>query len=83
MNRVEKRAEFNEINILNEVISIIRGYFPELINKFNNFTDLRKQSYITYQIKVICIGRLLGLMCEIKSMHEMTSEFSTQLRFDS
>ena len=71
MNRAEKRAKFNEINVLNEVVSIIRGYFTELINKFNNLTDLRNQSYITYQMKVIFMVRLLGLMCEIKSMHEI------------
>lgn len=77
MNRAEKRKKFKEINMLNEVVSIIKRYFPELINKFNNLTDLRNQSYITYQMKVIFMVRLLGLMCEIKSMHEMTSELNT------
>ena len=78
MNRAEKRAKLKEINMLNEVVSIIRRYFPELINKFNNLTDLRNQSYITYQMKVIFMVRLLGLMCEIKSMHEMTDELNTE-----
>lgn len=78
MNREEKRKKFEEINVLNEVVSIMRSYFPELINKFNNLTDLRHQSYITYQMKVIFMVRLLGLMCEIKSMHEMTSELNTE-----
>ena len=78
MNRAEKRAKFNEINVFNEVVSIIRGYFPDLINKLNNLTDLRNQSYITYQMKVIFMVRLLGLMCEIKSMHEMTNELNTE-----
>ena len=78
MNRAEKRKKLKEINMLNEVVSIIRRYFPELINKFNSLTDLRNQSYITYQMKVIFMVRLLGLMCEIKSMHEMTSELNTE-----
>ena len=39
---------------------------------------MRNQSYITYQMKVIFIVRLLGLMCEIKSMHEMTDELNTE-----
>ena len=78
MNRAEKRKKLKEINMLNEVVAIIRKYFPELINKFNNLTDLRNQSYITYQMKVIFMVRLLGLMCEIKSMHEMTSELNTE-----
>ena len=29
-------------------------------------------------MKVIFIVRLLALMCEIKTMHEMTREFNTQ-----
>lgn len=78
MNRAEKRKKFKEINVLNEVVSIIRSYFPELINMFNNLTDLRNQSYVTYQMKVIFMVRLLGLMCEIKNMHEMTSELNTE-----
>lgn len=78
MNRAEKRKKLKEINMLNEVVSIIRRYFPELINKFNNLTDLRNQSYVTYQMKVIFMVRLLGLMCEIKSMHEMTNELNTE-----
>ena len=53
MNRAEKRKKFKEINVLNEVVSIIRSYFPELINMFNNLTDLRNQSYVKYQMKVI------------------------------
>ena len=78
MNRAEKRKKLNEINMLNEVVAIIRKYFPELIKKFNNLTDLRNQSYITYQMKVIFIVRILRLMCEIKSMNEMTRELNTE-----
>ncbi len=78
MNRAEKRAKKEEINVLNETISIINRYFPELINKFDNLTDLRHQSYVKYRMKVIFMVRLLGLMCSIKSMNEMTSEFNTK-----
>ncbi len=78
MNRAEKRAKKEEINVLNETISIINRYFPELINKFDNLTDSRHQSYVKYRMKVIFIVRLLGLMCSIKSMNEMTSEFNTK-----
>lgn len=78
MNRAEKRAMKEKINVLNETISIINRYFPELINKFDVLTDLRHQSYVKYRMKVIFIVRLLGLMCSIKSMNEMTSEFNTK-----
>ena len=66
------------MNILKDVITIINQYFPELIEKFDRLTDLRHQSYVKYKMKVIFIVRLLALMCEIKTMHEMTREFNTQ-----
>ena len=78
LNRAEKREKSKEINVLNEVVSIMNKYFPELISKFNGLTDVRHQSYVIYQMKVIFMVRLLGLMCAIKSMNEMTSEFNKE-----
>lgn len=78
MNRKEKRSKSKEINILNESITIVNQYFPELINKFDVLTDLRNQSYVKYKMKVIFIVRLMALMCGIKSMQELTREFNTE-----
>lgn len=78
MNRKEKRNKKQELNILKDIVTIINQYFPELINKFEGLTDLRHQAYVTYRIKVIFIVRLLALMCEIKTMHEISRELDTQ-----
>ena len=78
MNRKEKRERKRELNILNDVITIIKQYFPELINKFDGLTDLRNQSYVKYKMKIIFIVRLMGLMCEMKSMQGMTRELNTE-----
>ena len=78
MNRKEKRNKKSELNLLGDVITIIHQYFPQLINKFEGLTDLRHQSYVTYKMKVIFMVRLLALMCEIKSMQEITREFNTK-----
>ena len=78
MNRKEKRSKKREISILGEVVKIVRQYFPELIEKFEKLTDVRNQSYVTYQMKVIFIVRIMGLMCEIKSMNGITQEFNTE-----
>ena len=78
MNRREKREKKKELNVLGDVITIINQYFPELISKFEGLTDLRHQSYVTYKMKVIFMVRLLALMCEIKSMQEITREFNTE-----
>lgn len=78
MNRKERRNKNKELNVLGEVITIINQYFPELLNKFEGITDVRHQSYVRYKMKVIFMVRLLGLMCEIKSMHELTRDFNTE-----
>lgn len=78
MNRKEKRERKEEINILSDLISVIKQYFPELISKFEGLTDLRNQSYITYKMKVIFMVRLLGLICEIKTMQGLTRELNTE-----
>lgn len=78
MNRKEKRSKKSELNILNDLVTVINQYFPELISKFNELTDLRNQSYVKYQMKVIFIVRLMGLMCEMKSMQGMTREMNTE-----
>ena len=78
MNRKERRSKKKEINILGKVITIIRQYFPELINKFEGLTDIRHQSYVKYKMKVVFIVRLMGLMSSIKSMNELTEEFNTE-----
>ena len=78
MNREQRRKNRDGVNILSETIAIIKKYMHELMNKFDNLTDLRHQSYVKYKMKVIFMVRLMGLMCSIKSMNEMTSEFNTQ-----
>lgn len=78
MNRKERREKNKEINILENLIRIIKQYFPELINRFEGLTDVRHQSYVKYKMKVIFIVRLMALMCEIKSMNGLTREFNTE-----
>ena len=83
MNRKEIREKKKELNVLNDVITIVNQYFPELISKFEGLTDLRHQSYVTYKMKVIFMVRLLALICEIKSMQEITREFNTEAAIEN
>ena len=78
MNRKEKREKKGELNILKDLVTIIKQYFSELIDKFEGLTDIRNQSYVKYKMKVIFIVRLLGLMCKMKSMQGMTRELNTK-----
>ena len=78
MNRKEKRKLKEEINIFSDVVNIIKQYFPKLIDKFEKLTDTRHQSYVEYQMSVITVSRLLGLLCGIKSMRETSEKFNTE-----
>lgn len=78
MNRREKRKIKKEINIFLDVVRIVKQYFPQLTRKLNELTDVRHQSYVQYQMSVITVTRLLGLLCGIKSMRETTEKFDTE-----
>lgn len=78
MNRKEKRKIKKEINIFEDVVNIIKQYFPQLTQKLEELTDVRHQSYVEYKMSVITVTRLLGLLCGIKSMRETTEKFNTE-----
>lgn len=77
MNRRERRKLKKEINVFSDVVNIIKQYFPELIEKFDRLKDERHQSYVEYQMSVITVTRLLGLLCGITSMRNTTEKLNT------
>ena len=52
MNRRERRKLKKQINIFSDVVNIIKQYFPQLIEKLENLTDTRHQSYVEYKMSV-------------------------------
>lgn len=58
MNRKEKREMKKEIEVFSDVVKIIKQYFPNLIEKLEQLTDVRHQSYVEYSMSVITITRL-------------------------
>ena len=74
MNRKERRDFRKDKNLIKELYSIIVKYFPELLNKFNDLSDFRHKSYITYNIKVICVTRLFGLLCGLTSLSNISDD---------
>ncbi len=45
---------------------------------FDNLTDTRHQSYMTYTMKAICVARLFTLLCRITTMTDIfTDTFDT------
>ena len=40
---------------------------------FENLTDVRNKSYVTYKMKTICVTRLFGLLCGLTTMTDISS----------
>ena len=74
MNRKERRKLRKDKNLIKELYSIIVKYLPGLLNMFENLTDTRNQSYITYKMKTICVTRLFGLLCGLTTMTDISSD---------
>ena len=78
MNRKEKRKLKKEINMFSDVVKIIKQYFPQLTQKLDKLTDTRHQSYVEYEMSVITVTRLVGLICGITSMRGTTEKLNTE-----
>lgn len=79
MNRKMRRELRKDKDLVKELYAIIQKYLPELLNKFDNLTDTRNQSYVTYKMKTICVTRLFGLLCGLTSMTEITNNFNSDV----
>lgn len=58
MNRKQRRELRKDKNLIIELYSIIKKYLPDLFDRFEELTDVRHQSYVTYNMKTICVTRL-------------------------
>ena len=74
MNRKERRTLRKDKDLIKELYSIILKYFPQLLNMFENLTDVRNQSYVTYKMKTICVTRLFGFLCGLTTMTDISSD---------
>lgn len=72
-----RREIRSDKNLIKELYSIINKYFPKLLNMFNNLTDTRNQSYVTYKMKTICVTRLFGLLCGLTTMTDISNKFNS------
>ena len=79
MNRKQRRELKKDKNLVKELYSIIIKYFPKLLDMFDNLTDIRNQSYVTYDMKTICVTRLFGLLCGLTSMTDITNKFDSEI----
>lgn len=74
MNRKERRKLRKDKDLIKELYSIIVKYFPKLLDIFENLTDVKNKSYVTYKMKTICVTRLFGLLCGLTTMTDISSD---------
>jgi len=77
MNRRMRRELRKDKDLIKELYAIIQKYLPHLLDKFTDLTDIRKQSYITYDMKTICVTRLFGLLCGLTTMADISNKMET------
>lgn len=75
MRRELKKA----VNPLEELLIIIKQYFPELINWIDNLTDTRNQSYVKYDIKVCLLTQILAFCSSYQSMNKIGRDFNSDI----
>src|SRR5574344_1845399 len=73
MNRKERRKLRKDKDLIKELYSIIVQYLPKLLDMFENLTDIRNKSYVTYKMKTICVTRLFALLCGLTTMTDISS----------
>ncbi len=74
MNKKMRRNLRKDKDLVKELYSIINKYLPKLLDMFDNLTDNRNQSYVTYKMKTICVTRLFGLLCGLTTMTDISSD---------
>ena len=77
MNRKDRRKLRKDKDLIKELYSIIVKYLPKLLDMFENLTDVRNKSYVTYKMKTICVTRLFALLCGLTTMTDISNDFNS------
>lgn len=73
------RERKNAVNPLEELLIIIKQYFPKLTNWIDNLTDNRNQSYITYDFKICLLTQILAFCSSYQSMNKIGRDFNSDI----
>lgn len=77
MTRRIRREMKKNVNPLEELLIVVKQYFPKMYVWLDNLTDVRNQSYITYDLKSCLVTEILALCCGIQSMNGVSRDFNT------
>lgn len=83
ITRKMRRELKNAVNPLEELLIIIKQYFPKIINWIDNLTDTRNQSYIKYDFKVCLLTQILAFCSSYQSMNKIGRDFNSDVVIDN
>ena len=79
ITRKMRRELKSAVNPLEELLIIIKQYFPKLIKWIDNLTDTRHQSYITYDFKICLLTQILAFCSSYQSMNKIGRDFNSDI----
>ena len=79
ITRKMKRELKNAVNPLEELLIIIKQYFPKLTNWIDNLRDIRNQSYVKYDFKVCLLTQILAFCSSYQSMNKIGRDFNSDI----
>lgn len=79
ITRKMRRELKNAVNPLEELLIIMKQYFPKLTKWIDNLTDTRHQSYITYDFKICLLTQILAFCSSYQSMNKIGRDFNSDL----
>ena len=79
ITRKMRRELKQAVNPLEELLIIIKQYFPKLTSWIDNLTDIRHQSYITYDFKVCLFTQILAFCSSYQSMNKIGRDFNSDI----
>ena len=79
ITRKMRRELKQAVNPLEELLIIIKQYFPKLTSWIDNLTDTRHQSYITYDFKICLLTQILAFCSSYQSMNKIGRDFNSDI----
>ena len=79
VTRKMRRERKNAVNPLEELLIIIKQYFPKLYDWIDNLTDNRHQSYVTYDLKICLLIQILAFCSSYQSMNKIGRDFNSDI----
>ena len=74
-----KRELKQAVKPLEELLIIIKQYFPKLTDWIDNLKDRRNQSYVKYDFKVCLLTQILAFCSSYQSMNKIGRDFNCEI----